>query len=146
MIEHISEEAGQQFLNEIYRILKGSGTAIIATPDLERISNLMYGMGDNPDKNKILKKHEDMTNSKNIGPAEYINDMTHREFGHQFIYDKYALEKSLHKAGFGSVDLVGNFNTNDGELNRYLTETKGSEDGAYDQITMTLEATGVNER
>ncbi|MGB9952782.1 class I SAM-dependent methyltransferase [Haloarcula marismortui] len=29
MIEHISEDAGQQLLNEIYRILKASGTAIL---------------------------------------------------------------------------------------------------------------------
>ncbi|MGB9952783.1 hypothetical protein ACOZ4F_10310 [Haloarcula marismortui] len=87
-----------------------------------------------------------MTKYKNIDPAEYINDMTYREFGHQFIYGKYSLEKTLYKAGFDTVDHVGNFNTNDKELNRYLTENKSSKDSAYDQITMTLEATGVNER
>ena len=103
MIEHIPFHAGQNMLNESFRVLKPGGRVRITTPDLAFLVDLYRA-----DKSDLQKRYIEWTSKAINHDVPYaldtfvINNFV-RAYGHQFIYDEKALRGSFERAGFKNI-------------------------------------------
>ncbi len=92
-LEHLSVEAGQVLLRECIRILKPTGVARIAMPNLAD-SVALYNNPDWRQDPTVVQFNMQFVETR----AELIN-MAFRNWGHQWLYDAEELERRLKQAG-----------------------------------------------
>jgi predicted SAM-dependent methyltransferase len=104
MIEHVPFEGGLAMLKECYRVLAPGGKVRTITPDLSKFIQLMTEGVKNDETQRFvdakLRFHSWPVTSV---PGAYILNRQVRDFGHQFLYDKATLRKSLELAGFSKI-------------------------------------------
>lgn len=98
-IEHITYEAAEGFLSEVFRVMKPGGTLRLATPDLEKLCALYRGDNEFVDMQTVIDRHSKNHSRKVPTSAHFMNDIF-RLWGHQFIYDFQAMQTQLNNAGF----------------------------------------------
>lgn len=94
VIEHLSPEQADFFLQEAYRVLKRGGVLRIATPDLEYIIK-KYSSRSWQDQDWLSWPEYKFIQT----PAQMLN-IALRWWGHQYVYDKNELLRKLKEAGF----------------------------------------------
>ena len=102
MIEHVTYANGLKMLVECHRILQPGGFIRISTPDLQFLVELYAST-----KSKLQEDYIRWTAIRfleNIEPTDtvVINNFV-RAWGHQFIYDRKTLARSLEQVGFDDV-------------------------------------------
>lgn len=137
MIEHISYDQAIKMLEECYRILKPGGRIRIATPDLCK----MIALFSQHKSEEQIKYIEWFTNkfahsdAVRIYHETFVLNKMVREWGHQFIFDEFALTTALTNTGFKScarytagesddknlVDIDGHNNVSGQDVNSYET-------------------------
>lgn len=103
MIEHLTFEDGQIFLEESYRILKSQGKIRIATPDLAQIIKL-YTQPEQPEQQAYIRWITDtfLAYADDYRPA-YVINRSFGGWGHLFIYDRSTLKACLERIGFVDI-------------------------------------------
>lgn len=103
LIEHISYSEGQEMLKECFRILKPGGKLRIATPDFDVFMGLGCE-GKNEEQARYIEWYrQKYLQQLDVRPDIYIINSIFHNWGHQFVYDKDSLERSMTKAGFKKV-------------------------------------------
>ena len=93
-LEHLSAEAGLNFLKECYRVLKSGGVMRIAMPSLDLIIEKSY-LGNWKDQDWLKWPEYQFIKTR----AEMLN-ISFRWWGHQWLYDREELHRRLQEAGF----------------------------------------------
>jgi len=93
-LEHLSAEAGLNFLKECYRVLKSGGVMRIAMPSLDLIIEKSY-LGNWKDQDWLKWPEYQFIQTR----AEMLN-ISFRWWGHQWLYDREELHRRLREAGF----------------------------------------------
>lgn len=93
-IEHLTLEQGALLLAECHRVLRPGGVMRVSTPALEKLVE-QFSIGRTNEWTDV-----DWTPET---PCRLLNEGM-RSWGHQFIYDRSELERSLRSAGFSSVE------------------------------------------
>ena len=93
-LEHLSAEAGLNFLKECYRVLKSGGVMRIAIPSLDLIIEKYY-LGNWKDQDWLKWPEYQFIKTR----AEMLN-ISFRWWGHQWLYDREELHRRLREAGF----------------------------------------------
>lgn len=95
-IEHLTVQDGLQVLSDFNRVLKKGGVLRIATPNLDYVMFKYF----------FFWKRQDWIKKYNCGwiktKAEMIN-ISFREWGHQYLYNKEELERRLRESGFNNI-------------------------------------------
>ena len=99
-IEHLSASDGQRFLREAHRALAPDGVLRLTTPDLDRLMR-MYRGEQQPTGEALLEHHRKFHGRSVPDLCTWFNDHMH-EWGHQFLYDRAALDRALAQAGFSN--------------------------------------------
>ena len=98
-IEHLSYWNGQNMLQESFRVMKPGGRIRISCPDFQ----FLIDMYTNPTELSEEYIKETNPNWAPFPSAIFTINNYVRDWGHQFIYDKTALQMSLEAAGFVNV-------------------------------------------
>ena len=136
MIEHITYIQSQQMLSECYRILKPGGRIRISCPDLQFLIDMYL----NPQE--IHRRYMDYYTpywAPRKEPIFVFNNFV-RDWGHQFIYDRPTLIKSLVDIGFHNI-LEYNVRESADPNFQNLEIVSRMPEGLLQLETMTLEAT-----
>ncbi len=109
LIEHISQEAGLQLFQEIYRCLKPGGIFRFSTPDMDLLLE-RYKLSDwkfflQADGSYILKRilDGDLSSESLLMHNRVSLLKPNRTYAHIHLYDYQELETGLKKIGFKSV-------------------------------------------
>lgn len=103
MIEHITYDEGQFMLRECFRVMKPNGVIRLATPNLDKISEILK----NPEKDEFrnyIQHYVERFYGKDypIIPALQINKLFYG-FHHRFIHNFESLSYILEQAGFKNI-------------------------------------------
>ncbi|MCB9074601.1 MAG: methyltransferase domain-containing protein [Chitinophagales bacterium] len=103
MIEHITYDEGQFMLRECFRVMKPNGVIRLATPNLDKISEILK----NPEKEEYrnyIQLYVERFYGKDypIIPALQINKLFYG-FHHRFIHNFESLSFILEQAGFKNI-------------------------------------------
>ena len=103
LIEHLSNEQGLRMMKESFRILAHGGKVRVATPNLQKLVDLLRN-DKTPEQiayihAKMDWHHWDMTSD----PANVIVNLEMYEFGHHFLYSPKMLRSTLEAAGFTQI-------------------------------------------
>ena len=101
MIEHLSFAQGQVMLSETYRVLKPGGRFRLTCPDFEFLIR-MYKEPSGMSSSYVNWATGDIKWAPYADPIFVINNYV-RDWGHQFIYDKYVMMNCLQAAGFADI-------------------------------------------
>lgn len=102
MIEHIPWSSGRFMLEECRRVLKPGGVLRISTPDLAFILSL-YGREDDEAREYVdWVMGAFMPDQEQRAPHFVINN-AFRAWGHQFLYDRALLTRTLGDVGFAEI-------------------------------------------
>ncbi|NDV61639.1 methyltransferase domain-containing protein [Puniceicoccales bacterium CK1056] len=103
LIEHLSYSQGRVMLDECFRVLRPGGVIRTATPDLAFVIGTYFAEPDELTKAYLDHQHKSsMPWAPADDPVYYINNFV-RDWGHQFIYDRESLSRSLADSGFIEV-------------------------------------------
>jgi predicted SAM-dependent methyltransferase len=139
MIEHITWEQGLFMLKESYRVLKPGGKIRVTTPGIEFLIDLYINR--NETNNNYIEWGTIVNGLPFADPTIVINNFV-RGWGHQFIYSKELLVKTLEMAGFQNMREY-NISESD-DINFQNLENAGRMPPGYLQMeSMTIEATKV---
>ncbi|MEG4086302.1 methyltransferase domain-containing protein [Microcoleus sp. POL10_C6] len=114
-LEHLSAEAGLNFLKECYRVLKLGGVMRIAMPSLDLIIEKYY-LGNWKDQDWLKWPEYQFIQTR----AEMLN-ISFRWWGHQWLYDREELHRRLQEAGFTIIRDVEWGNSDIPELRKLET-------------------------
>lgn len=103
VIEHVSWEGGVAMLRECHRVLAPGGKVRTVTPNLMKFVQLLGGTADAEDQQFIDAKLGFHGWPATPIPGAYILNREVRDWGHQFLYDRATLRKSLELAGFQDI-------------------------------------------
>lgn len=140
-IEHLSQPEALYFLNEAYRVLKTGGIIRQSTPDLGKLMTLYEDRNDQVSLSTAIARH--MRNHRNnvvyadATGCQLLNDIF-RLWGHQFIYDKEALQSVTEQVGFREFHWVS-FGKSDHDFLKNL-ERHADEEWMKNGIVMAGEA------
>lgn len=102
-IEHLPYEAGLQFFQEAFRVLKPKGILRTATPDLRFLAHLYmhdYSIFPPADHQHYLEyTHEQFDRDKPRSPVTCVNRAFYG-WGHAYLYDAAFLQLTLNRIGF----------------------------------------------
>ena len=103
LIEHIPWESGLRMLKESYRILAPGGKIRIITPDLAKYFYLLNHETD-PEVQRFIAANRNVFEWPDtpVGAA-YVFNKEMREWGHVFIYNAEALQRTFKLAGFTDI-------------------------------------------
>jgi predicted SAM-dependent methyltransferase len=97
-IEHLDLDQGRQFLAEANRVLAPDGVLRLTTPNLERLMGMYLGHVQ-PTGDVLLEHHRTFHGRPARDLCSWFNDHMH-QWGHRYLYDEQALDRSLAEAGF----------------------------------------------
>jgi predicted SAM-dependent methyltransferase len=103
LIEHVSERAGVQLLDEIHRVLRPGGVARVTTPELPKIIAIYEDRNPAVDRDTYARFLDEITDRRHERACQIFNSFMHL-WGHQYIYDEEDLTAKLLRAGFTSVE------------------------------------------
>lgn len=140
-IEHLPQRGAADFLREAYRTLKPGGTIRQSTPDLEKLLHVYYDKSDLVSRSDAIERHMRLhrhgaTLEKATG-CQLLNDIF-RLWGHQFIYDRLALDTLTEEVGFQRLRWVSFGESTLDHLSGL--ERHATEEWMKDGITMICEA------
>jgi predicted SAM-dependent methyltransferase len=92
-IEHLAYQDGLAFLRRCRAALRDEGVLRLSTPNLDWVWSTHYHFG----MWEQLQAHQPLADCFNINKA-------FRGWGHQFLYNRQALEATLRDAGFATVE------------------------------------------
>jgi predicted SAM-dependent methyltransferase len=107
LIEHLPYEGGLNMLRESFRVLKPGGRIRIVTPDLEFYLSLFAA-----DRSEFQERYLRWATRAYLPQVEIIHPtflLNHqaRFWGHQFLYDRETLRRSMSDAGFADPSCHG---------------------------------------
>jgi len=139
MIEHLTFFEGHSMLRECFRILKPGGRIRVVTPSISFLTHLCSGRTSSIEDKYIQWAVETFVpDAPKVMPAFVFNNFV-RGWGHQFIYDRSALELSLADAGF--VDITEcEISQSEHEVFRNLETVDRMPEGFLALESMILEA------
>ena len=147
MIEHLTYPEGVRMLAECFRVLQPGGTLRVATPDFDFLLSL-HAEPDRPLTARYIEWQCEWINrdggeaAPTDSPIFVVNNFM-RDWGHQFIYDRYALRKALVDAGFQDVHEY-TLDESPHEKLRGIGNAERAPDGFVAFETMTMEAQKPN--
>jgi predicted SAM-dependent methyltransferase len=103
VVEHLTEQKGEQLFRELRRVLRPGGVARLTTPDLRKIvalyrdENPVIGLDD------YARFLDQETGKRHERGAQVFNDYL-RLWGHRYVYDEDDLTAKLLAAGFSNVE------------------------------------------
>jgi predicted SAM-dependent methyltransferase len=97
LLEHLTVQDAKKFLVECYRLLQPGGVTRIATPSLEEVTR-KYNSTDWRNQDWLSRPEYRFIQT----PAEMLN-ISLREWGHQWLYDREELHRRLGEAGFTKI-------------------------------------------
>jgi SAM-dependent methyltransferase len=106
MIEHISLRDAQSLLAELRRILRNRGVLRLATPDLDRLLQLMSAPTQDETAQFYVSAMNGTVPEIPAGDAEnpvYVLNRLMHDWGHQFLYNERTMTTLLNDAGFSNV-------------------------------------------
>jgi predicted SAM-dependent methyltransferase len=105
-IEHVPWDRAQFMLSECYRVLRPGGRLRIATPSLESLVSLITATPDETQQRYInFMSRSFLQPSMPAGAAGVLNN-AFVSWGHQFLYDRPTLLRSLDAAGFSHAEFT----------------------------------------
>jgi predicted SAM-dependent methyltransferase len=135
-IEHLPWDRAQFMLAECHRVLKPGGGLRIATPSLEVLVGLLTPTPDDAQQRYLDFMSKSFLQSSMPRTAAGVVNNAFSSWGHQFLYDRPTLLRSLSDAGFQAAEFTvpgssrdeqlraierhGDFLGND-EMNRFET-------------------------
>ena len=138
MIEHMPYSGGANMLLESYRVLKPGGRIRITCPDIQFLIDMYQG------KPGIHQEYSEWTCNTVIDHAPFhdpvftINNYM-RAWGHQFIYSKTVLARTMQMAGFADLEEFNISESNDPVL-AGLEIASRMKPGYLQLESMTIEA------
>lgn len=142
MIEHINYAQGANMLKECLRVMKPGARIRITCPDMQFLVDLYTN------RQGICKDYTDWTCAEVVPDAPFshpvfaINNYV-RGWGHQFIYDKESLGKTLDLIGFQDIEEFAIQESDDPHLTNLEIPVR-MRDGFLQLESMTLEAVKPN--
>jgi predicted SAM-dependent methyltransferase len=103
LIEHVSERAGLQLLQEVHRVLRPGGTLRVTTPDLKKIIALYEDRNEAMTLADYSRFLDEMTGRRHERACQVFNDFM-RLWGHRYVYDEEDLSVKLVATGFRSIE------------------------------------------
>jgi predicted SAM-dependent methyltransferase len=101
--EHLSSEQGLGMMKETFRILAPGGKVRVATPNLQKLVDLLRD-DKTPEQLAYMQAKMDWHHwSKTADPANVIVNSEMYEFGHRFVYTPKTLRNTLEAAGFTEI-------------------------------------------
>src|SRR5207247_1653378 len=103
MIEHIEYQSALVMLRECFRVLKPGGKIRMSTPDLKVLVGLF-----SDEKTAAQNFYVDWMTRRFLPDATYCKEVflinnAFRAWGHEFLYDREAIEITMKKVGFKDV-------------------------------------------
>lgn len=98
MIEHMTFQQGQQMLAECFRVLKPGGRIRITCPDIEFLFKLYTAPG--AMETSYINWASGQLDWVPYPDAVFVINNYVRDWGHQFIYSRTVLAKSMDSVGF----------------------------------------------
>jgi predicted SAM-dependent methyltransferase len=140
MIEHIQYEQLEFMLGECHRVTRIGGTIRVTTPNLAAILGLYREPLDAPQREYLAWFCKTFLPKGYPPTATFAINAFVRYWGHQFIYDEFALTYALRKAGFRAIKRQRLGESDEPEL-RNLEFTERSPEGMLEFESIALEAT-----
>lgn len=100
MIEHLPHGAALAFLREVRRVLRPGGRLRLVTPDLARILALMQGTAPGVETDYVAWVTAGRYPQAPAPAPEYAVNAMFRFYGHQFIWSRALLARTMEEAGF----------------------------------------------
>lgn len=100
LIEHLSYEGGLHLLRESFRVLKPGGKIRVVTPDLEFYLSLFTASRSEMQERYLRWATRAYLPQVEINHPTLVLNHHVRHWGHQFLYDRETLSRSVTAAGF----------------------------------------------
>ena len=87
VIEHLTQKQIRNFFKESSRVLRNGGLFICATPDLEKITRLLYCSADAESRTIFIGRHSRGISGQKATASRILNHVMHINYGHKFLLD-----------------------------------------------------------
>ena len=146
-LEHLHYEPAVQFLSEIYRTLKPSGTVRISVPDLKKLAQIYVAQDEEVLREflsvlqKIVPDDAVLAQRSRLLPSEFINVLFYA-FDHSTAWDFELMKETLETIGFGDIEEFREGESRREELQ--AIERHGEIDTTNSLYTFSIEAVKSN--